>query len=435
MISQLHGWRNRTRSALVAMLVATSVAAGLAPAQAGSTIPSLPQLNADNSTPRVVDDAVVSEAGVRELRQVGTTMYAGGEFNRVTNSAGTTAYTRQNLFSFSSTTGAVTAFAPTVNGAVYAMEPSADGRFLYVGGDFTRFNNQPVNRLVRITVATGQLDLAFRSPVAASRVSDLQVVGERLFVAGTFPGGMAALDPTTGARTSYLSGVAATGAETGYTTRVYRFAVNPAQNRMVVIGSFTAVGGQPRQQAAMVRLVSGAATVSPWSSPQWGAECSQRLLWFTRDVDWSPDGTYFAIVTTGAAFYPTLCDTITRWNHVEGVTETATQQPAWINYSGGDTFHSVVATNQGIIVSGHIRWLDNPQGRDTMGPGAVNRLGIGAVDPGNGRALPWNPGKSVEGGLGGFDLYFTSRGLWVAHFEQSLGTPREVHPGVGLLPF
>ena len=185
----------------------------------------------------------------------------------------------------------------------------------------------------------------------------------------------------------------------------------------------------------MVRLGATAASVSGWSSPQWNAQCSPRLLWFTRDVDWSPDGRYFAIVTTGAPFYPALCDTITRWNYTEGVTETATQQPAWINYSGGDTFHSVVVTNLAVIASGHFRWLDNPEGRDSAGPGAVARLGIGAVDPVTGKALPWNPGKSVEGGLGGFDLYFTSRGLWVAHFEQMLGTPRELHPGLGLLPY
>lgn len=433
MISGMQSWRSRARAALVAIVVATSVVAGLAPAQAGSTIPSLPRLNADNGTPRVVNDAVVPEAGVRELRQVGNTMYAGGSFYRVSNATGTALYTRRNLFSFNATTGAVTGFSFLVNGPVYTMEPTPDGHYLFVGGDFTSFDNQPVNRLVKINLTTGQVDPHFRSPVTAARVSDLQVVNGLLFVAGAFPGGMAALNFITGARTTYLDDVAVTGAETGYSTRVYRFAVNPARNRMVVIGSFTAIGGQARQQAAMVRLNSEKAAVSPWSSPRWNLDCSPTAQAYTRDVDWSPDGTYFAIVTTGAGFPGTdrLCDTITRWNLVE----TSTQQPAWVNYSGGDTFHSVVATNLAVIASGHFRWLDNPLGRDTKGDGAVDRLGIGAVSPTTGRALEWNPGKSVEGGLGGFDLYVTSRGLWVGHFEQMLGTPRELHPGVGLLPF
>jgi hypothetical protein len=433
-------WRTRTRAALVAVVAATSLAAGPAPAQAGSTIPSLPQLNADNNTPRVVDDSVVPDAGVRELRQVGTTMYVGGAFNRVSNSTGTATYTRRHLFSFNANTGAMTGFSFLVNGPVYAMEPTPDGHYLFVGGDFSSFDGKAVNRLVKINLATGRVDTNFTSPIVASRISDLQIVNGLLYVAGIFPGGMAALNYITGARTTYLDGVAATGAETGYSTRVYRFAVNPAQDRMVVIGSFTAIGGQPRQQAAMVRLGGSAATVSPWSSPQWTAECSTAALWFTRDVDWSPDGSYFAIVTTGAPHYPALCDTITRWNYTAASgtsagTETETQQPAWINYSGGDTFHSVAVTNRGVFASGHFRWLDNPAGVDSEGPGAVDRLGLGLVDATTGRALPWNPGKTLEGGLGGFDLYFTARGLWVGHFERGLGTPRELHPGVGLLPY
>ena len=185
----------------------------------------------------------------------------------------------------------------------------------------------------------------------------------------------------------------------------------------------------------MVRLGT-TTSVSPWFSTRWNEDCASSLQFYTRDVDWAPDGSYFAIVTTGAGFPGTtkLCDTITRWNPVE----TGSQQPVWINYSGGDTFHSVVATNRAVIAAGHIRWLDNPLGRESKGPGAVDRLGIGAVNPVTGRALSWNPTKSTEGGLGAFDLYFTSRGLWVGHFERYLGTGpngRELHEGVGLLPY
>lgn len=430
---RVHPIRTAAVSLLAAAVSVTSLLVGQSPASAGSTIPSLPRTNAADNTPRVVDDAVDSEAGVNELRQVGTTMYAGGDFNTVQNAARTASYTRTNIFSFNADTGAVSTWAPAVNGAVLAMEPSADGRYLYIGGNFTRFAGVAVNRVVKYDLQLNRVDPAWRSPVTATRVSDLQLVGGRLFVAGIFAGGMVALDPTTGARTNYLDPVAATGAETGYNTRVYRFSVNPAGDRMAIIGSFTAIGGQPRQQAALIQLGATSAAVSPWSSARWNEDCIGSLQWYTRDVDWSPDGSYFAIVTTGAGFPGTqrLCDTITRWNPVEA----PNQQPAWINYSGGDTFHSVVVTNLGVIASGHFRWLDNPLGRDSKGPGAVDRMGIGAVDPTTGRALSWNPGKSIEGGLGGFDLYFTGRGLWVAHFEQRLGTPRELHEGLGLLPF
>ena len=206
----------------------------------------------------------------------------------------------------------------------------------------------------------------------------------------------------------------------------------------VVIGSFTSIGGQPRQQAAMLNLGSTAATLSPWYSTRWNEDCNSNLQWYTRDVDFSPTGNAFAIVTTGAGYPGTikLCDTVTRW----AVVDAGNQQPVWINDSGGDTFHSVNFTDKGVFVSGHFRWLDNPQGRDFKGPGAVDRLGIGAIDPVTGKALTWNPGKSVEGGEGGYDLYFTSRGLWVGHFEMYLGrnnsgTGGELHEGLGLLPY
>ena len=203
-----------------------------------------------------------------------------------------------------------------------------------------------------------------------------------------------------------------------------------------LIGSFTSIGGVARQQVAMVNLGTGAATLSAWYSSRWNEDCATSLQWYTRDVDWLPTGSAFVVVTTGAGFpgTPKLCDTATRWSAVDA----GGQQPTWINYSGGDTFHSVAATDRGIFVSGHFRWLDNPQGRDTMGPGAVVRRGIGSLDPTTGKATSWNPTKSVEGGLGAFDLYFTARGLWVGHFERHLGQHSagpELHEGLGLLPF
>lgn len=434
MITGAHG---RLRAAAVGLAAGVlALVAGVTPANAGPAIPSMPQTDAVDTTPRVVDDAVVPESGVRELHQVGSLMYAGGEFHQVLNAARTASYTRHNLFSFDADTGEVTDWAPAVDGAVYAMEPSAGGRYLYVGGNFRTFDGVAANGLVRYDLSRQRVDPTFHSAVPATQVSDLQLVDGRLFVSGILPGGIASVDRVTGARTTYLDGVQATGEETGYRTRVYRFAVNPARTRMVVIGSFTALGGYARQQAAMVRLRDTAARVSPWKSPRWNRDCNQHLRWYTRDVDWSPDGRYFVIVTSGAGYPGTrrLCDTMSRWSPVEATG----QQPAWINYSGGDTFHSVNVTDRAVFAAGHIRWLDNPLGQDSKGPGAVDRLGMGAVDPTTGKALSWNPTKSTEGGLGAYDLYFTGRGLWVAHFERYLGTGpngRELHEGLGLLPF
>jgi hypothetical protein len=401
----------------------------LNPAQAGVVVPKLPIANAADFTPRVVNNAEYDEAGVKEFQQIGATMYVGGEFRTVLSAAGTTTYRRYSLFSFAATTGVVSSWAPTLNGNIYALQPSADGRFLYIGGGFTTFNGATARNLVKYDLVNNRVDITFRPNVG--RVTDLALVGSRLFVSGIITGGIQALDPTSGAKTDYFDKSQAAGGQVGYVTRIYRFAVNPAQSKIVVIGSFTTIGGQPRQQVAMINLGASAAAVSAWYSPRWDETCVTSLSWYTRDVDFAPDGTNFVVATSGAGFpgTPKLCDTVSRWETVD----LAGRQPTWINYSGGDTFHSVTATNLAIFASGHFRWLDNPLGRDTKGPGAVDRRGIGAMDTVTGKALDWNPGKGIEGGLGGYDLFFNSQGLWVGSHERLLAN--EVHEGLGLLPF
>ena len=83
-------------------------------------------------------------------------------------------------------------------------------------------------------------------------------------------------------------------------------------------------------------------------------------------------------------------------------------RPTWINYSGGDTFHSVAATGNAVYVQGHFRALDNPNGTNGPLPGSSPRQGIGAIDPVGGHALSWDPGKTR--GIGGKDFLVTPAG-------------------------
>ena len=150
-----------------------------------------------------------------------------------------------------------------------------------------------------------------------------------------------------------------------------------------------------------------------------------------RDVDISSDGTYFVMVSTGYVPLPgqlgiAVCDAAARF-------ETAVPNPArptWINYTGGDTLHSVVVTGAAVYVQGHNRWLNNPQGADSAGPGAVARRGIGAINPSTGLASNWNPGKTR--GVGGMDLVATPQGLWVASDTEQIGG--ETHKRIAFFP-
>ena len=91
---------------------------------------------------------------------------------------------------------------------------------------------------------------------------------------------------------------------------------------------------------------------------------------------------------------------------------------------------AVAATDVAVDVQGHQRWLDNPQGSNAPGPGAVSRPDIGAINPATGLALPWNPTK--ERGVGGKDLYVTSQGLWVGSDTNRIGG--ETRRRVALMP-
>jgi len=74
--------------------------------------------------------------------------------------------------------------------------------------------------------------------------------------------------------------------------------------------------------------------------------------------------------------------------------------------------HSVLDTGAAVYVQGHSRWLDNPYGRDSAGPGAVVRTGGGAIDPVTGRALSWAP--KMPQGEGGYQMYANEQGVWFA---------------------
>lgn len=397
------------------LLLACVTAAGVLPttvATASIAHDAVVSANPANFTPNVESDAVVGKPAVHALEQLGATMFAGGKFHSVANSARTTTSVRHNLMGFNATTGELTSFAPELDGTVWAIE--ASGSSLYVGGDFKTVNGVTRKKLVKLDAVSGEVDQTFKPTIKSGNVTELRLVDGRLIVAGKLPGKLLALDPVTGADTGYLDlGITGRVADNSGPTKVYKFAVNPAGTRLVALGNFTEVAGERRWQAFMLDLGPTGATLNPWYYQPLENLCAARSLpAYLRDVDFSPDGSYFVFVSTG--FVPRtggvgrdLCDATARF-------ETSVPQPerpTWINYTGGDTLHSVAVTGAAVYVQGHQRWLDNPYGRDSAGPGAVSRPGIGAIHPTLGTALPWNPTKTRA--VGGKDLLVTSAGLWV----------------------
>jgi len=387
-------------------------------------------------TPHLAPGGGITKPMAFAVGQLGDTMYVGGKFQAVQDATRTTTVTRQHIVAFDATDGTLdSTFTPDFDDAVYAV--LAVGDSVYVGGSFDTVDGVSRPAIAKLNAQTGALDNDFTpSGMANSRVSEIGLVDGRLVVGGTFRKNLVALNPDTGGNTGYIN-IAITGQVSGSEskTEVYRFAVNPTGTRLVGVGNFTAVGGQNRQRAFMLNLDATSVAVSPWYYEPLDDACrstSPTRRAYLDDVDFSPDGSYFVFVSTGyitaqpSQIGTHICDAAARFE----TADLDPDEPTWINYTGGDTLHSVAVTGAAVYVQGHQRWLNNPQGNDSAGPGAVSRRGIGAIHPTTGLALPWNPPKPAA--QGGQDFLATTTGLWVPSDSQKFNS--EYHRGIAFVP-
>jgi hypothetical protein len=397
-------------------------------------------------TPHVMDGSVDA------ITQVGNKIIAAGTFSSVSPAA-TYADTsddvvRNNIFAFNAITGDIDSGFDTnlsnpdpITGdddpdpkhVVTAL--ATDGTSVYVAGSFGSVDGSStvtnaIRRLVKLD-ATGAVDPTFRA-VPNSVVNDLVYSSGRLYIGGAFTGvrqdgqpnarrALAVLDPSTGAVLPDVN-VPFAGVydpanmfnnKAGGQTNIRALDVTPDGSRLVAVGNFSTVGGLARSQVAVLDVSGSTATVAPWATTRYDADhndCGQVYDTFTRDVDISPDGTYFVVSATGAfaggAATGTMCDTTSRWQLAS-----TGNDPSWIDYTGGDTTYGVAVTGGAVYVGGHMRWQNNPYQADQAGPGAVPREGIAALDPANGLPLSWDPGRAR--GVGAKAMFATSDGLWV----------------------
>lgn len=385
---------------------------------------------ADN-TPRILDGKV------NAIVQIGDKIYAGGVFAQVRSATFGPILDRTNLLAFTAETGAIDPdFAPVLDDEVYTLAVAPDGSLL-VGGAFHEVNGVFLKALVKLDPATGLADSSFNAR-PDGRVRTMSVDGNRLFIGGSFTAvsgtprsRLAAVEATTGAVDPNFDLPITASRKAGTASMVIKMDIDPAGTTLVVLGNFKSIAGFNRWQVVLIDVSSTPAAVLDWHTTRYGeaagSTCSNSFDTYMRDVDFSPDGSYFVIVTTGAHSSGSLCDTAARW---ETSRRGNNQQPTWTDYSGGDTFYSVAVTGAAIYVGGHMRWLNNPYAADASGPGAVPREGIGALDPVNGVPLSWNPGRSR--GVGAFELYPTADGLWVGSDSNRIGG--EDHPKIALMP-
>jgi hypothetical protein len=380
------------------------------------------------NTPHVAD---CPGCKVNAILPMGNRVFVGGVFTHVHNKGESgRLIPRSGLFAFDPNTGLVDeSFVANFDGAVEALAPAPDGQSFFVAGDFGTLNGVPMRKLAKLSVTSGAPDPGF-SVSLSQAVKDIAVADDKLIIAGIFTRvggaerlGLAAVDLDNGGLSSL--NVAFTVPRQGTLARVETIAVTPDGETLVAGGNFTVANGQPRYQIALVdidgnRLVDWRTDRfddrRPASDPKFAEDpfkCSEAFDTHIRDIDVSPDGTYFAVVTTGGFSRGTMCDTVSRW---EMSARGSSLQPTWVAYDGGDSFTGVAVTGAAIYAGGHNRWMNNPfpNGSSTdatPGPGAVAHEGIVALHPANGLPLPWNAAR--ERGEGAWAIVSSPGGLWV----------------------
>jgi len=429
---QSHAIRRRVALAVALALPAAAAVPGLRPGNAtasqGVHHDSLVSADPADATPHILDGTVTA------VVNVGDTMYVGGTFTRATDPDQEPEYVRNGLLAFDRNTGLIDqSFAPQLDGRVNALAPGPDGS-IFVAGAFSQINGQPTANVARLDTTTGAPVPGFTPPRPDRDVRDLEYIGGRLFIGGEFTAvgdvehtALAELDPQTGALSSRVDLPFARG-RYGGPILVHKMDVTRGATDMVVVGNFSAVDGQSRPSVAVLDLAPDQAAVADWRTDRFELRCSPRFFFITRDVELSPDGTYFVIVTTGTPGPPPLlCDTATRW---ELAARGSDLQPTWVDYTGGDSLYATVITDTAVYVGGHQRWLNNPFGEDSAGPGAVSREGVAALDPVNGLPLSWNPGRTR--GVGVQELYATPDGLYMG--SDTIWVRGEYHARLAFFP-
>ena len=414
----------RRRIILAAALAATAIF-GTIPALAGPTQATVVSDNPVNYTPNVMQGTVYA------IELVGSTVVVGGDFTTVQNSARTTTYNRTNIFTYNYATGAVNSFTASLDGDVLALAAGPNNT-VYVGGAFHNVNGVAERGITQLNLSNGSRVAAFTASIGDGEVRTIEASAGKVYIGGNFASvdktarvALAGINGTTGALDPHFN-LSLTSPTAGR-TKVEDTALSPDGKTLIAIGAIQHASGQPRAQVAMINVSGTTATVSNWYTNFYDVNCYSAFSTYVREVDFSPKGDYFVIVTTGRLTgHNAPCDTAARFE----TAGTGAHNPTWVNDTGGNTLLSVAVTGSAVYVGGHEQWLDNPKGSKSAGPGAVSRPGIGAIDPTTGKALAWNPTRTR--GVGVEALVATSNGLLVGSDTTELG--HEYHARLGMFP-
>ncbi|GIJ42100.1 hypothetical protein Vwe01_54250 [Micromonospora andamanensis] len=419
------------------LAVPTAASAAVVPVPEPATLVSA---NPAGQTPHARD----GEA--RAFAEIGNTVFVGGSFTQIRQTASSAWTARSYLFAYDRTSGTIsTAFLPVLDGAVNSLIAGPGGT-LIVGGAFKNVNGVSRRNLVALEPSTGMIIDSWVGRSDGGTVRDLVLHGNWLYVAGAFNwlngtahAGLGRLNATTGAIDPTFNINTSVGRH-GTNMYAWTIDVSPDGGTLVVGGNFLYVNELPRNQIALVD-VTGTPSVIDWSSERFVAPCANptTFVHYVQDVRFGGDGTWFVVGTNGGSGWPSAyCDALVRF---ETAHRGSGQVATWVNFTGNDTITSVEVADNIIYLGGHFRWLNNPNASDRAGNGAIDRLGIGAVTPATGMPVNWNPrrsgGSALPSGASSWGssvpvLWRGSDGLYFGHNSDGMGN--EYHGRLGMFP-
>ncbi|WP_146069363.1 hypothetical protein [Cryobacterium sp. Y11] len=351
-------FRSPVVTIIAAAVVATAIVFGAGAAQADTAPPSA-------STPKTVSADALPTAQINGVVWtqviVGNTVYVGGEFTRARPagaSAGTSEVTRNNLMAYNLSTGVMTAFNPSLNGAVRAITASPDGLRIYVGGAFTKVGAVARSRLAAFATDTGAL-LSDWKPTANGTVRALGASGSTVFAGGSFT---SANSQSRQRIASFIGSTGTLGAWKGKIPdgAVQALTVSPSGDRVVIGGSFTSYNGATTPGYGMAATNSTSGAGMTWNIGKLikNAGPNGAILSLTSDAD-GVYGTGYDF-GSGAMFEGTFRASWTNGNTV------------WIEDCHGDTY-SAVPVGDVVYTTAHAHFCGNIGGFKETVPRSYHR--------------------------------------------------------------
>lgn len=274
----------------------------LAIAVFGMTLQAAPAQALQATVPANTAPSWQTNGRVNAIAYANGVVYIGGDFTAVRppgSAPGQNEVGRSRLAAFNSSTGAlITSFNKNVNASVQSLTASPDGSTLYVGGDFSAIDGVARSRVAAFSTVSGALT-SF-APTLNGRVRGIAVSGSAVYLGGSF----SRVGTTVRNRIASvtLAGALRNDFVPTVDNVIYKLALSKNGDTLYLAGAFSQTNGDStHHNGAALNTSNGelrafpAISVVPVASPG----CIAEL----KDVTTDDDTVYFASEGTGGGCF------------------------------------------------------------------------------------------------------------------------------------